>query len=142
MVHENSLKNLLKPGDPKHHTLTAEDRAKAVKNAAKKHHELKTLRDAVNFIAGLEIKGEKNKAILKDAGIPDDLLTNEFAIAHNIVQGALKNDHKSIAEYMDATGQRITRNINENHNLEYKPLIDLTNRKAVLEKKKNAGKKA
>ena len=38
-------------------------------------------------------------------------------------------DHKSVAEFMDGTGQKITRNINENHNVEYKPLIDLTKRK-------------
>ena len=73
-------------------------------------------------------------AMIEEMGITDEEMTNQMAIAVRIALGAVNGDHKSVAEFMDGTGQKITRNINENHNVEYKPLIDLTKRKKNGEK--------
>lgn len=79
---------------------------------------MRLLKDMVMYLSEKEITSEKNRAILRAAGIDDDQMTNGMAIAHNIITGALKNDHRSIGEYFDATGQRLNMNINQNINIE------------------------
>lgn len=116
---------LTKPGDPKHHKLTPEDQRKGAIAGAKKRKEQRDLLYYINLIANSKVNGEKNKEILARDGVPNEEQTKRALIAHNIVMGSAKNDHKSIAEFFDATGSRIIRNINENYNIEMTPLIDL-----------------
>lgn len=89
----------------------------------------KTLKELLEQVADKKVQSEKIKQTLREMGVADEDMTNQMAIAVRIALGALNGDHKSISEYMDGTGQKITRNINENHNIEYKPLVDLTKRK-------------
>lgn len=89
----------------------------------------KTLKELLEAVAEKNVQSDKIKKTLSDLGFEDNEQTYNLAIAVRIMNGALNGDHKSISEYMDGTGQKITRNINENHNIEYKPLIDLTKRK-------------
>ena len=94
-----------------------------------KRRQYSTLKKALEYIGSQKPTSEKIKQAMTQAGIPEDEQTNEMAGALRIVLGFVGGDHKSVQEYMKGTGQEITRNINENHNLEYKPLIDLTKRK-------------
>ena len=89
----------------------------------------RTLKELLEAVAEKNVQSDKIKKTLSDLGFEDNEQTYNLAIAVRIMNGALNGDHKSISEYMDGTGQKITRNINENHNIEYKPLIDLTKRK-------------
>lgn len=89
----------------------------------------KTLKELLEAVAEKNVQSDKIKKTLSDLGFEDNEQTYNLAIAVRIMNGALNGDHKSISEYMDGTGQKITRNINENHNIEYKPLVDLTKRK-------------
>lgn len=89
----------------------------------------KMLKELLEEVAEKQVKNEKIRQTLAEMGFEDEDMNIHLAIAVRIAMGALNNDHKSISEFMDGTGQKITRNINENHNLEYKPLIDLTKRK-------------
>lgn len=117
--------NLTKPGDPKHHELTQEDRKKGAETANENYRIAKLLErfgamspDAPDVI---------NR--MRKFGITDKTLTNEGAIAVRIILGARAGDAKMIEKYLEATGQKVIRNVNENHNIEYKPLVDLTKRK-------------
>lgn len=94
----------------------------------------KTLKELLEQVADKKVQSEKIRKVLEEMGITDEEMTNQMAIAVRIALGAVNGDHKSVAEFMDGTGQKITRNINENHNVEYKPLIDLTKRKKNGEK--------
>lgn len=89
----------------------------------------RTLKELLEAVAEKNVQSDKIKKTLSDLGFEDNEQTYNLAIAVRIMNGALNGDHKSISEYMDGTGQKITRNINENHNIEYKPLVDLTKRK-------------
>lgn len=94
----------------------------------------KMLKELLEEVADKPVTNEKIKQSLAELGFEDEDMNIHLAIAVRIAMGALNNDHKSISEFMDGTGQKITRNINENHNVEYKPLVDLTKRKKNGEK--------
>lgn len=97
--------------------------------SGKARRQYSTLKKALEFIGSQKPTSEKVLQAMDAAGIPKEEQTNEMAGALRIVLGYVGGDHKSVAEYMKGTGQEITRSINENHNVEYKPLIDLTKRK-------------
>lgn len=113
-----------------------QDREEAKKNGYKggiasgeARRRKKMLKELLEEVAEKQVKNEKIRQTLADLGYEDEDMSIHLAIAVRIAMGALSNDHKSIAEFMDGTGQKIIRNVNENHNIEYKPLIDLTKRK-------------
>lgn len=113
-----------------------QNREEAVKNgkkggvaSGKARRQYSTLKKALEYIGSQRPSSEKIKQAMTQAGIPEEEQTNEMAGALRIVLGFVSGDHKSVSEYMKGTGQEITRSINENHNVEYKPLIDLTKRK-------------
>ena len=117
--------NLTKPGDGKHYEFTDEDRHKAGE-ATKEHYAMaKLLDDFGKLVPDIE----DIKTRMKKFGVADEKVTNESAIAVRIIIGARSGDPKMIDRYLEATGQKIIRNVNENHNYEMKPLVDLTKRK-------------
>lgn len=123
--------NLTKPGDGKHHEFTDEERRKGGANS----HDEYRLKKLLEKYSAMTPDVPEILAKMRKFGDADELLTNEKAIAMRIVIGARNGDPKMIDRYMEATGQKIQRNINENRNIEYKPLVDLTKRN------KNGGEK-
>jgi hypothetical protein len=117
--------NLTKPGDGKHYEFTNEDRQKAGKST-KEHYAMAKLLDDFGKLPP-DIEDIKKR--MRKFGVADDKVTNESAIAVRIIIGARSGDPKMIDRYLEATGQKIIRNVNENHNYEMKPLVDLTKRK-------------
>lgn len=122
--------NLTKPGDEKHHVLTDEDRRKAGETVKNRHAMAKLLEEFGKLAPNVE----DIKKRMRSFGVPEDCVTNESAIAVSIITGARSGDPKMIDRYLEATGQKIIRNVNENHNYEMKPLVDLTKRKKNGEK--------
>lgn len=114
---------------PQAHKLTVEEASMGGIASGKVRKQRKMLKELLEEVADKQVKSEKIKATLAEMGFEDNEQTNQLAIAVRVILGAVQGDHKSIAEFMDGTGQKITRNINENHNVEYKPLVDLTKRK-------------
>lgn len=117
--------NLTKPGDPNHHYLTQADRLKGAEAQRKKCQLAKLL----NEFGSYKPDSDKILARMEKFGVPKEKQTNEAAIAAAITVGARAGNPQMIDRYMEATGQKIQRNVNENHNIEYKPLVDLTKRK-------------
>jgi hypothetical protein len=117
--------NLTKPGDGKHHELTDEDRRKGGEVTKERFAMARLLGDFGKLVPDVE----EIKARMRKFGVADDKVTNESAIAVRIIIGARSGDPKMIDRYLEATGQKIIRNVNENHNYEMKPLVDLTKRK-------------
>ena len=117
--------NLTKPGDGKHYEFTNEDRKKGGESTKEHYAMAKLLGEFGKLVPDVE----EIKLRMKRFGIADDKVTNESAIAVRIIIGARNGDPKMIDRYLEATGQKIVRNVNENHNYEMKPLVDLTKRK-------------
>lgn len=120
---------------PQAHVLTVEEQSKGGQKSAEVKRQRKTLKELLELVADKQVNNDKIRKTLAEIGINDEDMTNQMAVAVRIMLGAVNGDHKSVSEFMDGTGQKIAHNINENHNVEYKPLVDLT------KIKRNKGKK-
>lgn len=89
----------------------------------------KTLAEIGDMLGRLEIKSEKNKQILRDAGVADEDLVNDTMAMWQLTMKAAKGDPNAMEKLAKIRKQLQTVNVNENHNYEMKPLVDLTKRK-------------
>ena len=114
---------------PQAHVLTVEEQSMGGKASGESRRKMKNLKMCLEYLAGKQVTNEKIKKAMLEYGIPEDEMTMEMAGALRIATGFVNGDHKAVQEYMKGTGQEIIKNVNENHNIEYKPLVDLTKRK-------------
>lgn len=87
----------------------------------------KTLAQIGDMIGGLDIKSEKNRAILRDAGITDEDMINDVGMMFRLNLKAQQGDTKAIELLSKLRGQfkeQIAAEV-----AEVKPLVDLTKRK-------------
>ena len=117
--------NLPLPGEPNFHELTREERVAGQKASALAKKRKQSLKELIEKIESGSPRPENKKRLI-EAGLDPEEATKAAMIAYHIVTGASNNDHKSIEEYLNVTGQKIVRNVNENYNVEMKPLIDLS----------------
>lgn len=115
-------------GNPQH-KLTEEELRKGGIESGKTRAENRTFKQWLERMGNLKIKSEKDKAILKDAGLTDEEMISDAKKMYRLNQKADAGDPKSIELVAKLKGQLTNININENHNIEYKPLVDLTERK-------------
>lgn len=86
----------------------------------------KTLREIGDMLGGLDIKSEKNKQILRDAGVCDEDMIEDVAMMFQLKTKASKGDTKAIELLAKIRGQLAVEVKAEVQ--EFKPLIDLTER--------------
>lgn len=111
-----------------------QNREEAVKNgkkggiaSGKARRQRKTLAQIGDMIGGLDIKSEKNRAILRDAGITDEDMINDVGMMFRLNLKAQQGDTKAIELLSKLRGQfkeQIAAEV-----AEVKPLVDLTKRK-------------
>lgn len=111
-----------------------QNREEAVKNghkggiaSGKARRQRKTLAQIGDMIGGLNIKSEKNRAILRDAGITDEDMINDVGMMFRLNLKAQQGDTKAIELLSKLRGQfkeQIAAEV-----AEVKPLVDLTKRK-------------
>lgn len=87
----------------------------------------KTLREIGDMLGELDIKSEKNKQILRDAGVCDEDMIEDVAMMFQLKTKASKGDTKAIELLAKIRGQLAVEVKAEVQ--EFKPLIDLTERK-------------
>ena len=87
----------------------------------------KTLREIGDMLGGLDIKSEKNKQILRDAGVCDGDMVDDVLTMFQLKTKANKGDIKAIELLAKIRGQLAVEVKAEVQ--EFKPLIDLTERK-------------
>lgn len=114
----------LRPGEYK---LTLEEQKKGGVASGKARRAKKTLREIGDMLGGLDIKSEKNKQILRDAGVCDDDMVEDVAMMFQLRTKASKGDTKAIELLAKIRGQLAVEVKAEVQ--EFKPLIDLTERK-------------
>lgn len=96
-------------------------------NSGKARRAKKTLREIGDMLGGLDIKSEKNKQILRDAGVSDEDMVNDVLAMYQLKTKANKGDIKAIELLAKIRGQLAVEVKAEVQ--EFKPLIDLTERK-------------
>lgn len=114
----------LRPGEYK---LSVEEAKKGGINSGKARRQRKTLSQIGDMIGGLNIKSEKNRAILRDAGITDEDMINDVGMMFRLNLKAQQGDTKAIELLSKLRGQfkeQIAAEV-----AEVKPLVDLTKRK-------------
>lgn len=92
----------------------------------------KTLREIGDMLGGLDIKSEENKQILRDAGVCDDDMIEDVAMMFQLKTKASEGDTKAIELLAKIRGQLAVEVKAEVQ--EFKPLIDLTERKENIGK--------
>lgn len=112
---------------PQAHKLTVEEQSKGGKISGEKKRQRKTLAQIGDMIGGLNIKSEKNRAILRDAGITDEDMINDVGMMFRLNLKAQQGDTRAIELLSKLRGQfkeQIAAEV-----AEVKPLVDLTKRK-------------
>lgn len=95
--------------------------------SGKARRQRKTLAQIGDMIGGLDIKSEKNRAIMRDAGITDEEMINDVGMMFRLNLKAQSGDTKAIELLSKLRGQfkeQIAAEV-----AEVKPLVDLTKRK-------------
>lgn len=111
------------------HELTVEEQRKGAEASHEKHRQNKSWAQILERIGSLPVKSEKNKAIMRDAGITDEEMISDVQKLFRLNMKADAGDPKAIEMIAKIRGELKNVNINENHNIEYTPLVDLTKRK-------------
>ena len=112
---------------PCEYKLSQEEAKKGGINSGKARRAKKTLREIGDMLGGLDIKSEKNKQILRDAGVCDEDMIEDVAMMFQLKTKASKGDTKAIELLAKIRGQLAVEVKAEVQ--EFKPLIDLTERK-------------
>lgn len=123
MVQEQSP---LLNGNPKHDLTVDEARKGGIKSGETRRAK-KTLAQIGDMIGALDIKSEKNRAILRDAGITDEDMINDVGMMFRLNLKAQNGDTRAIELLSKLRGQfkeQISAEV-----AEVKPLVDLTKRK-------------
>lgn len=112
--------------NPKH-DLTVEEARKGGKASVEARRQRKTLAQIGDMIGGLKITAEKNREIMRNAGITDEDMINDVGMMFRLNLEAQKGNVRAIELLSKLRGQfkeQISAEI-----AEYKPLVDLTGRK-------------
>lgn len=116
----------LKNGNPKH-DLTVDEARKGGKASGNARRQRKTLAQIGDMIGGLDIKSDKNREILRKAGITDEDMINDVGMMFRLNLKAQSGDTRAIELLSKLRGQfkeQISAEV-----AEVKPLVDLTKRK-------------
>ena len=115
--------------NPKHE-LTKEEVRKGGINSGMARAKKKTWKELLDMFGEKGAKSKKMKELMKELGIPENEQTSDAAKMFNLDLRSQSGDPKALETEAKIRGQFAPiKSVNENHNLEYKPLIDLTERK-------------
>lgn len=112
---------------PSEYKLSLEEAKKGGINSGIARRQRKTLAQIGDMIGNLDIKSEKNRAILRDAGIDDEDMINDVGMLFRLNLKAQQGDTRAIELLAKLRGQfkeQIQAEV-----AEVKPLVDLTKRK-------------
>lgn len=101
--------------------------SKGGKASVKARRQRKTLAQIGDMIGGLDIKSEKNREIMRKAGITDEDMINDVGMLFRLNMKAQNGDTKAIELLSKLRGQFKEQVSAE---LEYKPIVDLTKLRA------------
>lgn len=114
---------------PQAHKLTGEEASKGGKNSVEARRKKKLLKEIIEMFGDLKVESENLQKMMKMAGIKDtEQMTNDLAMIIGQYRAAQKGNTNAAVFIRDTKGEK-PKDVIENHNINYKPLIDLTDRK-------------
>lgn len=111
---------------PQAHKLTVEEQSKGGKASGEARRQRKTLKEIGDMIGGLAVSSEKNRKIMRDAGISDEDMIRDVEAMFMLSLKAKNGDTKSIELMAKLRGQ--LKEQVQAEVAEVKPLVDLTKR--------------
>lgn len=90
---------------PQAHKLTVEEASKGGKKSGEVRRKRKTLAEIGDMIGGLKITSEKNREIMRQAGITDEEMINDTGMLFRLNLNAQKGDPKAIELLSKLRGQ-------------------------------------
>jgi hypothetical protein len=111
---------------PCEYKLSEEEAKKGGINSGKARRRKKSLKELGDMIGSLSVKSEKNKAIMREAGIEDEDMIRDTAMLFMLEAKAEKGDTNAIALIAKIRGQ--LKEQVQAEVAEVKPLVDLTKR--------------
>lgn len=111
---------------PSEYKLSQEEAKKGGINSGKARRRKKSLKELGDMIGSLSVKSEKNKAIMREAGIEDEDMIRDTAMLFMLEAKAEKGDTNAIALIAKIRGQ--LKEQVQAEVAEVKPLVDLTKR--------------
>lgn len=115
-------KNLI----PQAHVLTVEEQSKGGVKSGEARRRRKTLAQIGDMIGGLAVSSEKNRAIMRQAGISDEDMIRDTEAMFRLSIKASSGDTRAIELLAKLRGQ--FKEVQSVEVAEVKPLVDLTKR--------------
>lgn len=112
---------------PQAHVLTVEEQSKGGKISGEKKRQRKTLAQIGDMIGGLAVSSDKNREIMRQAGISDEDMIRDVEAMFRLSIKASAGDTRAIELLAKLRGQfkeQISAEV-----AEVKPLVDLTKRR-------------
>ena len=109
----------------------------AVKNGRKggiasgaSRRQVATWKEILEMLGAKKAKSKKIRELMTELGIPEEKQVSDVAKMFNLDLRSQSGDPKALDTEAKIRGQFAPiKSVNENHNVEYKPLVDLSERK-------------
>lgn len=115
---------------PQAHQLTVEEASRGGRKSGEVRRQQRSWKELLNRLGQLPVLNQNNAQMMKSAGLSEDEINSDMAKMYRLDLAAQNGDVKAMELQAKIRGEfSPIKNVNENHNIEYKPLVDLTKRK-------------
>lgn len=115
---------------PQAHQLTVEEQSKGGKKSGETRRQRKSWKELLDKLGQLPVASKNNAQMMKSLGLTDEEINSDMAKMYRLDLAAQNGDVKALELQAKIRGEfSPVKNVNENHNIDYKPLIDLTKRR-------------
>lgn len=114
---------------PQAHQLTVEEASRGGRKSGEVRRRQRSWKELLNRLGQLPVSNQNNAQMMKSAGLSEDEINSDMAKMYRLDLAAQNGDVKAMELQAKIRGEfSPIKNVNENHNIEYKPLVDLTKR--------------
>lgn len=111
------------------HKLTVEELRKGAEASHEKHRQNKTWKQILDMLGEKQVRSQNNRKMLSAAQIPSDEQISDVAKMFILDSKSQAGDMKALELEAKIRGLFApVKNLNENHNIDVTPLVDLTKR--------------
>ena len=122
--------NLIPASDPRGHKLTVAEQSAGGKKSVEVRRQKKSWKQILEMLGEKQVRSKNNRNLLKAANIDEDEQISDVAKLFILDSKSQAGDLKALELEAKIRGQFAPiKSVNENHNVEYKPLVNLTERK-------------
>lgn len=121
--------NLIPASDPRGHKLTVEEQSAGGRKSVEVRRQKKTWKQILDMLGEKQVRSQNNRKLLSAAQIPEEDQISDVAKLFILDSKSQAGDMKALELEAKIRGQFApVKNLNENHNIDVTPLVDLTKR--------------